>query len=276
MPPYISIPFALLVFFFILYVFSLVPRRRRAAPQAFMGYHYAHRGLHNRELPENSLAAFSAAAEAGYGIELDVQLSRDGVAMVFHDATLARVCGKEGKVCDYTAEELQAMPLCGNAAHTIPTLAAVLAEVNGRVPLLVEIKGYRTVAPVCEAAAALLDEYKGAYMVESFTPYAVHWFKKNRPAVVRGQLSSHLFVKGKRSIGNLIVQSLCCNFIARPDFVAYCYRDRRRLSFRLLRFFYRPYTMAWTVKDEAGERESAAFHDIIFEGYLPERKKEKK
>jgi hypothetical protein len=278
MPPYISIPlivFDVLLLLFLLYLLSVCPGRRRAEVARFMGWHYAHRGLHDKAIPENSLAAFAAAARAGYGIELDVQLSRDGVAMVFHDATLARVCGLEGKVADYTAAELQKMPLCGMAEHTIPTLADVLRTVDGRVPLLVEIKGYVQVAPVCEATVALLDTYKGAYLIESFTPCVVHWFKKNRPAVIRGQLSSRLFRKGKRTLGNLIVQSLCCNFIAKPDFIAFCYEDRGLLSFRLATRFYRAWSMAWTVKGTEGEERSRGFNDIIFEGYRPERKRDK-
>jgi hypothetical protein len=279
MPPYISIPLIVidtLLLLFLLYLLSVCPGRRRAEAARFMGWHYAHRGLHDRDIPENSLAAFAAAAKAGYGIELDVQLSRDGVAMVFHDATLTRVCGIDGKVADYTAAELQKMPLCGMAEHTIPTLADVLRTVDGRVPLLVEIKGYVQVSPVCEATVALLDTYKGAYMIESFTPCVVHWFKKNRPAVIRGQLSSRLFRKGKRTLGNLIVQSLCCNFIAKPDFIAFCYEDRGLLSFRLSTRFYRAWSMAWTVKGSEDEERSRGFHDIIFEGYRPERKRDKR
>ena len=277
MPPYIAIPLIVLAVFFllfVLYVLSVCPGRRRREAAPFMGWHYAHRGLHNAEIPENSLAAFDAACRAGYGIELDVQLSRDGVAMVFHDATLTRVCGIEGKLSYYTAAELQKMPLCGKTEHTIPTLCEVLRLVDGRVPLLVEIKGYRLIAPVCEATVALLDSYKGAYLIESFTPYVVHWFKKNRPAVIRGQLSSRLFRKGKRNVGNLIVQLLCSNFIARPDFIAFCYEDRHLLSFRLATRLYHAWSMAWTVKSTAAEQESRGFDDIIFEAYLPAKKGE--
>ena len=277
MPPYITIPLiiaAALLLLFLLYLLSVAPAGRRASVTPFLGAHYAHRGLHDGQNPENSLAAFAAAVEAGYGIELDVQLSRDGVAMVFHDATLARVCGREGRVADYTAAELQRFALCGKEMHTIPTFEQVLRLVDGRVPLLVEVKGYMHVAPVCEATAALLDAYHGPYLIESFSPYVVHWFKKNRPAVIRGQLSSRLFCKGKRNLGNLVVQSLCCNFLARPDFIAFCYEDRHLLSYQIATRLYRAPSMAWTVKSETAEQESRDFDDIIFEGYLPKRKGE--
>lgn len=278
MPPYLLIPLIILstcLLLFVLYVLSVAPGKRRAEMRPFLSPHYAHRGLHSESLPENSLAAFEAAAAAGYGIELDVQLSRDGVAMVFHDATLSRVCSIDGRLADYTAAELQAMPLCGMREHTIPTLAEVLRVVDGRVPLLVEIKGYRVVAPVCEATVALLDAYKGPYLIESFTPVVLHWFKKNRPTVLRGQLSSRLFRKGKRNLGNLLVESLCTNFIARPDFIAFCFADRHLLSYRLARGLYGAWSLAWTVKSAQDEEASAGFDDIIFEGYLPETKEKK-
>ena len=143
MNPYLLIPLILagvLLLLLLLYLLSLRTQRRRAAAAPFMAWSYAHRGLHDGSLPENSLAAFEAACAAGYGIELDVQLSRDGVPVVFHDATLDRVCGRPGRVADFTAAELGSMPLCGRAEHTIPTLAAVLRLVDGRVPILVEIK----------------------------------------------------------------------------------------------------------------------------------------
>lgn len=192
--------------------------------------------------------------------------------MVFHDASLLRVCGVAGSVADYTADALQKMPLCGQAAHTIPTLADVLRTVNGRVPLLVEVKGYVHIAPVCEKTAALLDGYSGAYMVESFSPFVLRWFRRHRPAVVRGQLSSRLFVKGKRNVGNLLVESLCCNFLTKPDFIAFCYADRHLLSFRLATRLYGAHCLAWTVKSAQAEGECTAFDTIIFEGYLPKEK----
>ena len=273
MPPYITLPLLAVIALFLLYIFSLLPRARSKTAAPFMRVAYAHRGLHNKERPENSLAAFAAAVTAGYGIELDVQLSRDGVPVVFHDETLTRMCGIDARISDYTAEELKKMPLLGQAEHTSPTLSEVLETVKGRVPLLVEIKGYRKVDPVCSAAAALLDEYKGPYMIESFTPYAVHWFKKNRPAVVRGQLSCHLFKEGKRSFGAFVVQSLCTNFITRPDFIAFSFADAGMLSYRLCRSLFLPYALAFTVKSKKDEARAARrFDSIIFEGYFPERR----
>lgn len=249
---------------FLIYLFLLTTRRRRTAAEVFMKTPYAHRGLHGKGVPENSLAAFSAACEAGYGIELDVQLSSDGEVMVFHDESLSRMTGVDASLYDFSLGKLKTLRLA-ESEQAIPTLREVLALVDGRVPLLVEIKSDHAVMEVCRKTAEILDEYKGPYMVESFHPLAVNWFRKNKEEVVRGQLSSRLFVKGKRTLSMFLVQNLLLNFLARPDFVAYDYKAKGAISFVLCRFFYRPYTVAWTVKDGEGLARSAAFDGIIFE-----------
>ena len=111
----------------------LVPDWLRTTP-------VAHRGLHdaNRQVPENSLAAFLLAIEHGFAIECDIRLSRDGVPMVFHDATLERLCQRKEALRDLTAEQLTLAPLAGTA-ETIPTLGDMLRLVNGQVPLLIEV-----------------------------------------------------------------------------------------------------------------------------------------
>ncbi|MBQ8174073.1 MAG: glycerophosphodiester phosphodiesterase [Clostridia bacterium] len=279
MPPFVIfllILEAVLAVLFVLYVFAVKPGPRRAEAARFMQGCYAHRGLHDENLPENSQAAFEAACRAGYDIELDVQLSRDGVPMVFHDATLTRVCGVDGKLSDYTAEELSKMPLCGKEAHTIPTFAEVLATVNGRVMLLVEIKGERNITHVCEGASALLDAYDGPFCVESFSPYVVRWFRENRPAWVRGQLSSHFFRDPRhRNANGFIMQSLFTNFLTKPDFIAFDHRYSRYFPFFLATRVLGGHSAAWTVKSLAQELACRGrFNCIIFEGYLPEKGKD--
>ena len=123
-------------------VFLLAPghaSRRQKAP--FLGMNFAHRGLHSRDksVPENSIAAFRLAARAGYGVELDVHLSRDGQVVVFHDDTLERVCGVSGQVEDYTFQELQQFRLCGTEER-IPLLSDVLGVIRGRGPIILELK----------------------------------------------------------------------------------------------------------------------------------------
>ena len=132
---------AILVFIIlsVIYISFIMPRLIDRADMSYLKVDYAHRGLHNEELPENSIGAFKNAVEHRYGIELDIQLSKDKVPMVFHDATLTRVCGIDAKLADYTCEELCRMKLLGSE-YTIPTLKEVLETVDGKVPLLVEFK----------------------------------------------------------------------------------------------------------------------------------------
>ena len=254
---------------FLVHLFLLTTRRRRAAAEAFMHAPYAHRGLFGGAIPENSLAAFRAAVDAGYGIELDVQLSADGEVMVFHDESLLRMTGCDASLYSKTREELSHLRLNGSEEQ-IPTFKEVLALVDGKIPLLVEIKSDHAVFDVCRKTAELLDGYTGAYMIESFHPLAVNWFRKNRPSVVRGQLSARLFKKGDRTPSMFLVQNLLLNFLARPDFVAYDYHHRNGYSFSLCRFFHRPYTVAWTVRDQEALSLSRKFDAVIFENLTKE------
>ena len=247
---------------FLFYFFSLLCRTRRPEARALLRLPFAHRGLHGAGVPENSLSAFRAAVAAGVGIELDVQLSADGALMVFHDDTLLRMTGKAGKVSDYPCAELQRISLA-ESEETIPTLTEVLSLVAGRVPLLVEIKYHNRISETCEKTAALLDAYEGPYLMESFHPLAVRWFRKNRPQVLRGQLSSAV-CKQKFTFSNFAVDSMLLNFLGRPDFIAYSVDDKGHLPFLLARLW-RPYTVAWTVRTEAQLAAAKGFDQIIFE-----------
>jgi glycerophosphoryl diester phosphodiesterase len=155
---------------------------------AWLRHPIAHRGLHdgNRSVPENSIAAFRAAVEAGLAMELDVRLSADGVAVVHHDATLRRLCGSDRRVADLTAHELGRQPLAGTAA-TIPRLDHVLDLIAGRAPVMVEIKPLpHGTARLCRRVAELLGDYGGEVSVHSFHPGVPRWFARRSPAVARG------------------------------------------------------------------------------------------
>ena len=168
-----------------IYAALVLPRLIDRADMTGLIEDYAHRGLHNEELPENSLGAFKNAVDHRFGIELDIQLSKDNVPMVFHDATLKRVCGIDAKLCDYTAEELQKIKLL-DSEWTIPRFEEVLSLVDGRVPLLVEFKRGNT--DLVKIACDMLDSYNGAFCVESFDPIMLMRIKKYRPKFARGQL----------------------------------------------------------------------------------------
>lgn len=258
------------------YCFLTMPKmRNRKNLSAFKGRYYAHRGLfdNNSDAPENSLAAFKKAVDMGFGIELDVTLSKDKVPVIMHDDSLLRACGEDSDISRYTLEELKERFYLFNSSERIPALAEVLAAVDGKVPLIVEIKCDNTDMTVCEESFKLLDDYKGLYCVESFNPLCVNWFKKYRPDIVRGQLSDN-FIKGKEK-GNPVIlffcQNLVFNFLTKPDFIAFNKKYTDMLSFRLVRKLYKVPTVAWTIKSKT-ELETAKkdFDIMIFDSFIPE------
>lgn len=257
----------------LLYLGAIMPRMLgRPDYHPLMGYYYAHRGLHDNEgeAPENSMAAFRKAVEAGYGIELDVQLSKDRIPVVFHDETLERVCNVKGNVRDYTYEELRQFNLCKSGEH-IPRLADFLELVDGRVPLIIEIKIHEDADRVCSLADALIREYKGVYCIESFHPLAVRWYRKHRPQVIRGQLSSNFRKPGKgEALPLWLVHYLMFNFLGKPDFIAYDHHYKQNISRRLCRNLYRALAVAWTIRSQKELEENRdEFSLFIFEGFIP-------
>ena len=238
--------------------------------------------------PENSLAAFEAACKAGYGIELDVHLSRDGQVVVIHDGDLRRVAGDKRAVADLTYAELQRIPLRtgavgqgGKSAETsagspeaqyVPLLSDVLALVDGRVPLVVEIKMDRGLdQELMRKTDALLSGYQGDYVIESFNVLALAWYRKHRPEVTRGQLAVPYRgrVDSPDSALRWMAGSLLFNWLGRPDFVAYEWHGGHSLPMRIYRFLGGT-PVAWTVRSERAQEESRPdFDGIIFESYLP-------
>lgn len=257
----------------VFYLLLIMPRMiHKPDPKPYLNVLYAHRGLHNNETqaPENSLAAFQKAVDAGYGIELDVQLSRDKVPVVFHDFTLKRMCGVEGKVEDYTYEQLQQFQLA-QSSQRIPRFEEVLKLVDGRVPLIVELKIERFSTEVCPLVDQLLHDYPGVYCIESFNPLGLKWYRDHRPEVFRGQLSEQ-FLKSKnlRKPLYFLLQNLLFNFISKPDFIAYNHRHANALSLRICHRMYHNVAAAWTIKSQA-ELDAARkeFDIFIFDSFIP-------
>lgn len=257
----------------VLYFLAIKPRLSRQKQWApFKGVFYAHRGLHDNETeaPENSLPAFKKAVKAGYGIELDVQLTRDRVPVVFHDFTLERACGKPGKVYDYTYEELQQFPLF-QSEERIPRFEEVLRVIDGKVPLIVEIKLEWMDLTVCAYVDRMLREYKGLYCIESFNPLALVWYRRYHNDVLRGQLSDAFLKEGEyRGVLYWLLQNLLLNWMTKPDFVAYNHKYADNLSRRLCRKLYKNMAAAWTIKSrqelEAAKEE---FDVFIFDSFIP-------
>lgn len=233
------------------------------------GKRFAHRGLWDAAAPENSLAAFEKAVNAGYGIEFDIHKTRDGQVVVFHDDTLVRMCGVEGKIEDKTLDELRELRLLGTE-QGIPTLQEMLALVDGRVPLLVELKGAALDTSLCPVANEILSAYQGDYIIESFNPMLVRWYRKHRPDVIRGQLFCNLL---KEKTGNklfyFLITVLATNVLARPHFLARGLDSAHNPAFLLCKTLFKAPTYVWTVR-ERGQIPQDAQDGIIFEKFIPE------
>lgn len=256
---------------------------RRALRRPFYGRSYAHRGLFGAQQspPENSLPAFAAAARQGYGIELDVQFTRDRQLVVFHDDTLDRMTPARGGVKDTPWPVVSALPLAGSGEHA-PLFADVLQTVAGAdptTPLIVEIKSHwrysgAYLTQLCREVLDALAGYPGPYCIESFDPRVVRLVRKLAPQVVRGQLADSY--RNHRRIGTPRVAAFLLshcfgNLIARPDFIAWC-PDRRNWAIRLCAAL-GAMTIMWTAVPEYDiarlERENDA---LIFQWYEAEPK----
>ncbi len=178
----------------------------------------SHRGLHSQNLniPENSMPAFSRSILHNFAIELDIRMSSDGEIVVFHDESLERMTGTKGRVSDFTLAELKKLVL-NNTDYRIPTLSEVLRLVNGKVPILIELKNDGFVGKMEKKLVQMLKKYKGEYAIQSFNPLVLLWFRLNAPHIKRGQLASG---------GNtFLFRKMAFNSITKPDFVSYRYSD---------------------------------------------------
>lgn len=250
----IALILLILIAFIIFYIFSLRGRVGFADWSQFRGYYYAHRGLHNKtNVPENSLEAFRRAVDKGYGIEFDVHLLSDGELAIIHDSSLLRTAGVDVKVEDLKSEDLKNYFLEGTA-ETIPTLEKTLSLVDGKTPLIIELKtSGNNVNDLCERVYETLKEYSGAYCIESFDPRCLYWFYKNKPEVIRGQLSENYY-KSKTTKAPFVIKflmtGLFTNFLTRPDFIAYKFSDRATISNKICTKVWKMQSVGWTITDE--------------------------
>ena len=256
-----------------LYFLSVQGRQDHPGLEALRGFCYAHRGLHDAEKPENSMAAFRAALEKGYGIELDVHLLKDGHLAVFHDFDLERITGEKGTVEDLTLDQLKDYHLNGTS-ETIPTFRQVLDLYGGKTPLIVELKVHEgNYAQLAQAACAALENYNGPYCLESFDPRCVHWLRKNRPHLIRGQLTRNFFTDEDSPLPwflKLMMLLQVENFLTKPDFVAHKFSDRKTPATFLLQKIWGVQGVAWTLTSP--EEHKIALEEgwiPIFEDYQP-------
>ena len=260
------------VFLASLYIFCLGGRMEHKDLHKLCDFKYAHRGLHNEIRPENSMAAFRAALEHGYGIELDIHLMKDGNLAVIHDSNLQRVADADVNIEELTLGDLEKYTL-GDSGEHIPLFSQVLELYRGKAPLIVELKtAGNNIDALCKATMALLRDYEGLYCIESFDPRVTRWMKKNRPDIIRGQLSENWFhSKAKLPwILKFVMTYHISNLYTRPDFIAYKYCDRKAFGTDICRKFWGIQGVSWTLKTK--EEYDTAVNEgwiPIFEGFEP-------
>lgn len=182
----------------------------------------AHRGMHNIKygIPENSLEAFAKAIEYLYIIELDVHILKDKSVIVFHDDNLERMTGINKKVKETTYDEIRKLKLQNTNCY-IPLLKDVLELVNGKVPIIIELKTDAKCGILEEETINILKQYKGQYAIKSFNPFSIYWIKKHNPEIIRGQLSSNFNNEKMNAIKKIVLKNMILNFITKPDFISY-------------------------------------------------------
>ncbi len=262
----IIVAFSVLILLFLFLIFPAA--RKHPDLELIRGKYIAHRGLHDisKGVPENSLAAFDAAAKNGFPIEIDIHLTLDGEVVVFHDDDTLRACSKDFSVERLTLAQLKELKLFGTDEN-IPTLSECLETVSGRVPLLIEYKCLSgDGSALCVAADKILSSYSGRYFVQSFYPPVLLWFKRNKKNICRGQLSCRF--KSSSAVKKMLYM-LIFNFMSRPDFISYCHESRSSFCFKLCRAL-GAFPVGWTFESQVEVDEAKKdFETYIFEGFLP-------
>jgi glycerophosphoryl diester phosphodiesterase len=254
-----------------------VSSRSPELPAAFLEVPLAHRGLHDRArgVVENTRAAVAAALEGGWGIEIDVQCSSDGEAMVFHDDALPRLTGRPGLVAEHTSAVLATIEIAA-AGETIPRLGEILALVDGRVPLLVEVKDQDgmlgpAVGPLEARIGALVAGYGGPLALMSFNPHSVAALAEAAPDVPRG-LTSCAFDRADWSLPDYRraeLASLADFDRVGAAFISHDHRDLGSEAVARLKARGVP-VLSWTIRSPAEEALARRIADnITFEGFAP-------
>lgn len=227
----------------------------------------AHRGLHNQNLPENSLGAFENAIKHGYAIEIDVHLISDGTVVVFHDEKLDRMTNKDGYIFSLTKDMLKNYNL-KNTNYVIPTLEEVLNFVDGKVPLLIEIKNPGKVGELEKEVISLLKNYQGQFAVQSFNPFSLNYFYLNAPHILRGQLSGKFKDSDLSRLKKNFLKNMYFNKkVSKPHFIAY---EWSALPNKAVKKFKNLPLLAWFVQSQEEYTKVMPHCDnIIFEHFFP-------
>ena len=230
----------------------------------------AHRGLHNEDIPENSLASFKNAIKHKCPIELDVTCIADGTPVVFHDERLARMTGKDGFITNASLDDISKITLVGSK-EKIPTLAQALDTIAGKVPVLIEIKNFGRVGMLEKAVWKCLQGYKGEYAVMSFNPNVLEWFKINAPKIKRGQLSSFFRDKEITGLRRFYLKRMLFNKkVSEPNFIVYNADDMPNKYVK--KYIGKLPVIACCVRSEHEENRLVDYcNNFVFDNYIPSK-----
>lgn len=222
----------------------------------------AHRGYHSKELgiPENSLPAFEKAIQNNYIIELDVHILKDRNIVVFHDDNLNRMTGLNKDIKKLNYDEIKRLKL-DNTNYKIPLLKEVLDLVDGKVPIIIELKYDVKTGKLESELIKILEKYRGKYVVKSFNPFSVYWFKKHAPEIIRGQLSESYKNSNKNFIEKFLLKNLCFNFITKPDFLSYQIEGLPNKAVE--KFKKNHIVLGWTVRNQEQYNKGKDFFDNL-------------
>lgn len=229
----------------------------------------AHRGLHDKNAPENSLKSFENAIKANYAIEFDVHTISDGTIVVFHDDSLKRVTNKDGYVKNLKKEDLKNYKLNGTD-EVIPTLKEVLTLINGQVPILIEIKNKGKIGELEKSLLEILKNYKGQYAIQSFNPYSLQYFRINAPEVLRGQISGNLKDSDLSFIKKYFLKHMLLNKkVSQPNFITY---EANAIPNRFIKKYSHLPLLVWTVRSQDEYKRVIKYcNNIIFEDFKPKK-----
>jgi glycerophosphoryl diester phosphodiesterase len=228
----------------------------------------AHRGLWDERLPENSTGAFKKAAEKGYPIEFDVQITKDNKLIVFHDKNLLRMTGCDSYVIDKTSAEIKELRL-GYTDYKVPLFSETLEEINGKTPLLIEIKNTLKNIELCDGIVKQLLNYKGEFALQSFNPYILKYFFDKYPLLIRGQLSTYDYDGNVSRFQSFVLKRMLLNHSTKPHFISY---ESKYLPNKYVGKYLEKKIplLAWTVKEQKEyDRIKNYATNIIFEGFIP-------
>jgi glycerophosphoryl diester phosphodiesterase len=231
----------------------------------------AHRGLHDETRPENSLAAIENAIEHGFPVEIDVQVSADGRAVVFHDWSLLRLAGLDARVRFTSAAEIASLRLTGGSER-IPLLEDVLDLIGGRQPVIIEIKNRKRPGALEPEVLRIVRKYQGEIAIHSFNPFSLGWFRRNYPGLCRGQISCSFDTDDMADWKKFILANYGMNWMSQPQFISHHWKQLPAVVPTLLRRLFRIPLLTWTVKSSEEQAIAMRLADnVFFEAYVPSR-----